>query len=30
MHIVKGEIASIMPDGLVMANGTEVTLDVLV
>ena len=29
-HIVKGEIARIEPDGVVMADGTRVTLDVLV
>ncbi len=29
-HIVKGEIDRIVPDGLVMADGTKVTLDVLV
>jgi cation diffusion facilitator CzcD-associated flavoprotein CzcO len=29
-HIVKGEIARIVPDGIVMADGTEVPLDVLV
>ena len=29
-HIVKGEIARIVPDGVVMADGTQVALDVLV
>src|SRR5262249_46331850 len=29
-HIVKGEIAHIVPDGVVMADGTRVALDVLV
>jgi len=29
-HIVKGEIARIVPDGVVMADGTKVALDVLV
>jgi cation diffusion facilitator CzcD-associated flavoprotein CzcO len=29
-HIVKGEIARIVPDGVVMADGTHVGLDVLV
>jgi cation diffusion facilitator CzcD-associated flavoprotein CzcO len=29
-HIVKGEIARIVPDGVVMADGSEVGLDVLV
>ena len=29
-HIVKGEITSIEPDGVVMADGTHVALDVLV
>src|SRR5207245_10363945 len=29
-HIVKGEIARIVPDGVVMTDGTQVTLDVLV
>jgi hypothetical protein len=29
-HIVKGQITSIVPDGVVMADGTQVKLDVLV
>jgi cation diffusion facilitator CzcD-associated flavoprotein CzcO len=29
-HVVKGEIARIEPDGVVMADGTRVKLDVLV
>ncbi len=29
-HIVKGQIASIVPDGIVMADGSKVELDVLV
>ena len=29
-HVVKGEIARIVPDGLVMADGAEIKLDVLV
>ena len=29
-HVVKGEIARIAPDGVVMADGTQVPLDVLV
>src|SRR5579862_6042365 len=29
-HIVKGEIARILPEGIVMADGTQVNLDVLV
>src|SRR5580700_5239473 len=29
-HIVKGQITSVVPDGVVMADGTQVKLDVLV
>ena len=29
-HIVKGEIARVVPDGIVMAGGSQVGLDVLV
>jgi hypothetical protein len=29
-HIVKGQIDHIVPDGVVMADGTHVALDVLV